>query len=318
MTKATEQIAIATLRKYLESQKWDGNIISDKLITTFIEKWIRCKNRKKQIKPYVIDDLIWTVILAIDRIQEKILLSQKSLVKLTAKRYAMTIFSEQLYRAKRAEAISPGNALLIIEDLLNIKSNWWAKCSAICFAITMCTGARMIDTTRLYWEDLFEEKIESRHYIVIPLRVSKSNQMAKRSEQLTYQINDDNIIKLDQLLKFWKNYNGNQEKGKIFNAGQKISTQKLVGYISRRSKKLGLGNITGHSGRYSILSALFEHNIDDSSKKLFMHWSPGSQMPLHYRSTMLETSKVGAAFNLSKNYYNRKITVKKSNENNIQ
>jgi integrase len=305
MTKISEQIAIATLSIFLKSRKWDGGLISDKNITTFIQKWIRCKNRKLKIKPYIIDDIIWTTILAIDKLQEKILLNQKSLVKVTAKRCAMKIFGENLYRAKRAKPITPENALKIIENLLQDKSNWWSKCAAICFAITICTGARMIDTTRLYWEDIFEEENNSGAYIVIPLRISKSNQLAKRSEQLTFKKDENNIIKLDDLLDFWKKFSNSNGKGLIFNAGEKISTQKLVGYISRRSKKLGLGQITGHSGRYTVLSALFEHGIDDSSKKLFMHWSPGSEMPLHYRSTMLETSKIGACYNLSKNNYNK-------------
>jgi hypothetical protein len=307
MTKKSEKIAMATLENFLKTQKWDGILIPDKLIKIFIEKWIRCKNKKLDIKPYVIDNTIWHTILSIDKIQGKILLSQKSLVKLIAKQYAMKIFGEKLYRAKRANTITTGDAWLIIKSLLEPKTNWWSKCSAICFAITMCTGARMIDTTRLYWEDIFTEENESGRYLVFPLRVSKSNQMAKRAEQLTYKIEPDNIIKLDCLLENWKKYTIKSNLGKIFDAGEPISPQKLVGYISRKAKKLNLGPISGHSGRYSILKALFEFDIDDNSKKLFMHWSPGSQMPLHYRSVMLETSKIGAAFNLSKNNYNKNI-----------
>jgi hypothetical protein len=304
MTKKSEEIAVATLRYFLDTQKWDGGLISDKNIENFVKKWIRCKNRKRDIKPYVIDDTIWTTILAIDELQGRILLKQKSLVKLTAKRYAMKIFSQKLYRAKRAKPITPEDALSIINDLMINRTNWWAKCSAVCFAITMCTGARMIDATRLYWDDMYEETNDSGTYLIIPLRISKSNQMAKRSEQLTYKINDNNIIKLDIIINYWKKFTNNLGLGPMFNAGETIPTQKLVGYISRRSKKLGLGNVTGHSGRYTVLAALFEHKIDDNSKKLFMHWSPGSEMPLHYRSTMLETSKIGACFNLSKNKYN--------------
>ena len=100
-------------------------------------------------------------------------------------------------------------------------------------------------------------------------------------------------------------YTASTGKGLIFNPGLNLSTQKIVGYISRRAKKLGLGKITGHSGRYSILSSLFKNNIDDDTKKLFMHWSPGSQMPTHYRGIMLETSEIGAAYILSKHNYNR-------------
>ena len=96
MTKTSEKIAVATLSKFLESRKWDGGLISDENIIIFIQKWIRCKNRKMKIKPYIIDDIIWTSILAIDKLQEKILLYQKSLVKLTAKRCAMKIFGENL------------------------------------------------------------------------------------------------------------------------------------------------------------------------------------------------------------------------------
>ena len=304
MTKKSEETAFATLKFFLKTQKWDGEIIPDKIIEIFVQKWIRCRNRKREIKPYIIDDTIWTTILAIDQIQGKILLKQKSIVKLTAKRLAMKIFSEKLYRAKTAKPVSPGDALIIIEDLMKNRTNWWAKCSAVCFAITMCTGARMIDTTRLYWDDLYEETNDSGSYLVLPLRISKSNQLAKRSEQLTYKIDSQNIIKLDIIINNWKTFTNSVGKGPMFYAGEKIPTQKLVGYISRRSKKLGLGNITGHSGRYTVLAALFEHKIDDSSKKLFMHWSPGSEMPIHYRSTRLETSKIGACFNLSKNKYN--------------
>ena len=82
MTKKSEETAVATLKFFLKTQKWDGGLISDKNIEVFVQKWIRCKNRKKEIKPYIIDDTIWTTILAIDEIQGKILLKQKSLVKL--------------------------------------------------------------------------------------------------------------------------------------------------------------------------------------------------------------------------------------------
>ena len=128
----------------------------------------------------------------------------------------------------------------------------------------------------------------------------------RRPEQLTFRINKNNIIQLERLISAWQIYNKNSNRGKMFENKEVVNTQKIVGYINRTLVKNKIDiKIGGHSGRNSVLLQCFEKQIDETSLKIYLRWTPNSNMHIHYRNLLLETSHVGTAYKLFKKNFNQ-------------
>jgi hypothetical protein len=311
MTKKTIEKTYRTLLKFLKKKNIEPTKLTDEILETFITKWINYHNRNNDIKPYKVENIHYDTILAVEKIQGKIGIGQKSILKRGANRAAMKIFEKRLYRPTRAPVIPMVKVLEVIEILWTKDFNWWTRAAAVLLGITFTTGARMMDGLRLYWEDIYYEENQSGKYLILPVRVSKNNLNPKRPEQLTFRINNNNIIQLERLISAWQTYTHNNGKGKMFESKEIVNTQKIVGYINRTLSKNKLNfKIGGHSGRNSVLLQCFENKIDETGLKIYLRWTPNSNMHIHYRSLLLETSKVGTAYKLFKEKFNQQKIIK--------
>jgi hypothetical protein len=295
-----------TLEKYLKQKDQTYKLIKESILEKFITKWINYHNKNNSIKPYLIENLQFETILGVEHIQGNIKISQKSAIKKAANRAAKLIFEKRLYRPNRAPVIPLKRIFEIIELLWTKDYNWWTRAAAVLLGITFTTGARMMDGLRLYWDDIYKEKNPSGEYLILPIRVSKNNLNPKRAEQLTFRIDNNNIIRLEKLISAWQIYNNHKSKGEMFGHKEVVNTQKIVGYIKRVliKNKIDL-KIGGHSGRNSVLLNCFEKQIDETGLKIYLRWTPNSNMHIHYRNMLLETSHVGAAFKLYKADFNQ-------------
>jgi hypothetical protein len=309
MTAKSIEETYNILKKFLQKKTNDTHIISNEILRKFTTKLINYHNKLGTIKPYRIENLQFYIILAVEKIQGQVKICQKSTIKKAANRAAKCIFEKRLYRPTRAPVIPIEKVFEIIELLWTTNYNWWTRASAVLLGITFTTGARMMDGLRLYWEDIHIEETQSGKYLLLPVRVSKNNMNPKRAEQLTFRIDKNNIIQLERLISAWQIYNNNNCKGKVFENTEVVNTQKIVGYINRTLLKNKLDvKIGGHSGRNSVLLQCFEKQIDETGLKIYLRWTPNSNMHIHYRNLLLETSHVGTAYKLFKENFNQQTS----------
>ena len=290
------------LKKFMKKKeiaKWKD--LKEKHVIKFIRKWFKGQENNKKLKPYVVENLIINLQNILDLKTGTVPKMMKARINKIIKRKAQILFEQIEIKRSRADVFDLDTISKAIKTLWK-KENDKAKAAAVILAITFTTGARTIDAMRVNVRRMKIEQTEAGRFLIMTLNTSKTNQIGKFQEQLTFKIDENNKIKTDKIIQKWLKYY--KPRKNMFK--DNFKARHIIYQFKVISRELGLkGTITGHSGRNTTLLQLYKANVDDESKKLFMRWRANSQMPLHYRNILLETSDMGAAAKLAKNKFNQ-------------
>ena len=126
----------------------------------------------------------------------------KQSLKKQANKLARTLFTEEHHAQKKANTFT----LQEVESMINIL--WFKgipeKETAIMMIFTFSCGNRKGDLQYTNWRDLKYETKPNGRFIVIPLKVSKTNPMALKIETITIKIRNRSIWDVERKLNFLK------------------------------------------------------------------------------------------------------------------
>jgi hypothetical protein len=276
------------------------NKLTEEAILTFFKKWVKLKSKTNKIKPYALNNMNYYLLKVVnDRnlLTNKYSIFKSKLKKLTNK-MAKKLFSKKLQETKRADIFSMSE-IDEISDALWL-GNAMSKAASVKLKITFMTGCRSGDLNSCYWRDIKRIKNKGDIFYSIPMRYSKTNPRSLKKEYITIRESNDSRWSILNLLTKYNKYlvETGQFKSRIF---PDKPTRAFVYYYEKVAKKLGyLKRLTGHSGRNSTLVRLFEANVSTEDICIQYHWKRSSEMVFHYRNILLETTKLGAPYALSK------------------
>ena len=106
---------------------------------------------------------------------------------------------------------------------------------AVAMAITFLSGCRMQEALSVMIEDLkYYTNEEGIRYLVIPVRVSKTNPYCLTAESLHIPILEGAILPIADKVEYLK---GGRSRGKLFRHDKKITTNKATYHMSAMAKK---------------------------------------------------------------------------------
>jgi hypothetical protein len=274
--------------------------LTEETILTFFKKWVKLKSKNSIIRPYALNNMSYYLLKIVnDRnlIKHKYSIFKSKLKKLT-NIIAKKLFSSKLQETKRAEIFSMSEIYEIAEALW--LGNAMSKAASVKLKITFMTGCRSGDLNSCYWKDIKKIDNKGEIFYSIPMRYSKTNPRALKKEHITIRESNDSRWSILKILTKYNDYLVQTEQ-----LGNKIfpdkPTRAFVYYYEKVAKKLGyIKRLTGHSGRNSTLVRLFEANVPTEDICIQYHWRRNSEMVFHYRNILLETTKLGAPYALSK------------------
>ena len=271
------------------------------IINLFIEKRIQKWDELNKLRPYRIENLKIYMYHILEHLGISLTTSLRSQIKNHINKIARPLLEANSYFNKRAPTFDLHTIDRAIRELLKGKHPK-DQAAATIMAMAFTTGARIQDLMNVRTERIIAIGNKTGHYLKIVMKTSKSNPIAKNPEQLTFMRHNNNIIKTDEILKSWISTSGNKTglTFKNFTAKQMINRFRAV------SRKLNISPpITGHSGRNSMVAALYESNVDKDSKIIKMRWTADTQMHMHYRQTLMEETVCGATYQLHQGKFNQ-------------
>ena len=132
----------------------------------------------------------------------KILPIVKQALKKEANKLARTLFTNDFHAPKKANTFSLKDAELIIDFL------WYQgipeKETSIMMIFSFMSGNRIGDLQYTNWSDLKYENRKNGRFVLIPLKVSKTNPMALKIETVTMKIRENKIWNVELKLNYLK------------------------------------------------------------------------------------------------------------------
>ena len=288
--------------KLLSKFQRDMNItkLTEETILVFFKKWVKLKTKFTVLKPYRLNTMSYYILKII---QDKKLLQEtwsnfKSKLKRLTNKIAKKIFSTKLHETKQAEIFSMSEIKEISDALW--QGNAMSKAASVKLQISFMSGCRNGDLNSCYWADVKTVWNNTDCYIILPMRWSKTNPRALKKEHITIMEDKNPDWNIKNILEKYKNFliDNKQLKKKMF---PDKPTRAFVYYYEKIAKRLGYKKrLTGHSGRNSTLVRLFQSGTTTENICIQYHWKRDSQMIFRYRNTLLETTKLGAPYALSK------------------
>jgi len=277
-------------------ENWEE--VNIKNIEEFIQWQIETWNKKKNLLSYKCENLK----IDIRYILEACDVPVTTLIKQKIRNKIFSVASPIIEQNPTADNRAPVFGLKTVKQVLEKlwKGDDTDKATAAILAITFTTGARIVDTTKIRRSRIKLVKNKTGYYLKIAMKTSKSNPIGRNPEQLTYKLGKNNIIKMDLFLAKWL-ATSQDKKDLVFPFAPKT----IINRSRAVCQKMGINPpITGHSGRNSVVKALYDAKVDHDSKIIKMRWVPNSKMPIHYRALLLEESTAGATFQLFQNKFN--------------
>ena len=289
-------------RNIIEKFKRDTNrrILTTDIALICFKQWVKGKVKIKPIKPYLLNSMAYWFSKIILGSQYLVGNDQifKSNLRKEVNKIAKKLFTKKLHISKRAKLFPLGKIDKIATYLW--KGNLMSKASAIVLRITFLSGCRCGDLSLVFWDDMRLTKNTDGLFLSLPMRASKTNPRCLKKEFITMKIYETpnwNILAL--LIEYKKLL---IEEGvytkTIF---PKKPTKNYAYYFDKGRRKLGFTmKITGHSGRNSTIKRMFLAEVSSESICIQLHWKRDSQMIFRYRDTLMETTNVGAPYQLHK------------------
>ena len=168
----------------------------------------------------------------------------------------------------------------------------------LCF--NFLSGCRVNDLKYANFSDLVFEQNDSGKYVSIPLKISKTNPMSLKTEQITVLIKQNTIWDVEYKLNYIKEYRL-KNKLKLHRIFTINSTSGFVYQMEKGRINCGFSKkLSGHSGRNSVLKRMLLAEVSDDNICLSFNWKRDSEMLFRYRNSMIERSNRGAQFLLDK------------------
>jgi hypothetical protein len=297
--------SIETTKLLLDIFVTDKNLekLSKKDVIEFFQRWVRKRNRIEIIKPYKLNAMLYQISKIIKYYLKdiKLLPIIKQSLKKEANKLARNLFTEDFHGPKKANTFSLKEAEKMIEFL------WFKgipeKETSIMMIFSFLSGNRIGDLQYTNWRDLkYEDRINGR-FIVIPLKVSKTNPMALKLETVTMKIRKQRIWNVELKLNFLKNVKINSKSDRIF---ENRTTKSFVYYMEKARKSLNFDKpISAHSGRNSCVERMLLAGVNSDNICVAFNWARGSEMLYRYRNRLIETSIMGAQHKLCE--YDNKV-----------
>ena len=288
LARATKQLFKYMMKKNL---RWDE--LHPEHISKFVKDVIWTKFSKKlKLKPYVIRQVKYNTLYILKlKFVNNLELFRRAIDR-GARKASEIIYQLVRPTITQADIFSLNEALAIVEWLSEFNEKH--KRAALMLNISFLTAGRTGDLLCLWWETTKVIKKGEDIYWVSEIRCGKNNKIPKTRQQLTIKIGEK-TTKLFEELWDWYVMVENKKgftKGRLF----ETSTGAVTYYYKKASSKLGFNirRVTGHSGRNSTLTRLFEAKVSDTNINLFMRWKKNSSMIYDYRNMLLETSNIAA------------------------
>ena len=146
-------------------------------------------------------------------------------LKKLANKWAKKLYTEKNYAPKKANTFEMFEIEIIIKYLWSLGIREKEASLMLCF--NFLTGCRVGDLKFANFKDLEYVENESGHYITIPLKISKTNPMSLKTEQITVKIKPNTVWDVNYKLNYLKNYRleNNKKLGRIF------QTKSTSGYV---------------------------------------------------------------------------------------
>jgi integrase len=261
-------------------------------VLEFFKRWVKKRNKIELILPYKLNNMLFQLskIVKYYLKDKKYLPIIKQSLKKEANKLARTLFTDKHHAQNKANTFT-------LHEVEGMIINLWYKGipekeTAIMLIFSFSCGNRIGDLQFTNWSDLkFESKPEGR-FIVIPLKVSKTNPMALKIETITIKIRKRSVWDVERKLEFLKNLKRPRDSDRIFN---NRTTKSFVYYMEKARKELHLKNpISAHSGRNSCVERMLLAGVNSDNICVAFNWTRGSDMLYRYRNKLIETSVMGA------------------------
>ena len=161
----------------------------------------------------------------------------------------------------------------------------------------------MIDTLRMRWEDMSYINNSTGNFVVYKVRCSKANMLGRRPERVSLLRISEKYLDAYDLLRKWWEIKGRPVDGLVFQyrEGKHPQTTAFVRAARKAAEFLKWPKAYwpgAHSGRNSVILLLLKLKVPMHQIKIFMRWSPNSNMPTYYQNIQLETTDEGIPFKL--------------------
>ena len=270
--------------------------LTKKDVVEFFQRWVKKRNRIEIIKPYKLNAMLFQLSKIIKYYLKdiKTLPIVKQSLKKEANRLARILFTDDFHGPKKANTFTLKEAEQIIDHL------WYQgtpeKETSIMMIFSFLSGNRIGDLQYTNWRDLRYENRDNGRFILIPLKVSKTNPMALKIETVTMKIRKQKIWNVELKLNFLKNLKTNSKSDRIF---ENRTTKSFVYYMEKARKSLNFKkSISAHSGRNSCVERMLLAGVNGDNICVAFNWARGSEMLYRYRNRLIETSIMGAQHKL--------------------
>jgi len=288
LTKATKQLS-----KYLTKKNIKWEELHPHHISKFVKDLIWTKFTKQlKLKPYIIRQVKYNTLFILKlKFGGNLELFRRAIDR-GARKASEIVYHLVRPVISQADIFSLKEALEMVEWLSGFNEKH--KRAALMLNICFLTAGRTGDLLCLWWETTKVVNNGKGIFWISEIRCGKNNKIPKTRQQLTIEIGGEST-KLFEELWDWYVMNEHQkgyDKGKVFDT----YTGAVTYYYKKASNKLGynIRRVTGHSGRNSTLTRLFEAKVSDTNINLFMRWNKDSKMIFNYRNMLLETSNIAA------------------------
>ena len=270
-------------------------------IIDFFQKWVEKRNRVEEIRPYRLNLMQFMT----SKIIKYYLKDMKNLpiirqkLKKLANTLARTMFTEKLWAPHKAEIFELNDVSKIITYLWELGVA--EKETSVMLIFTFMAGNRVADLQFSNWNEISITQNKNGRWLSIPLKISKTNPLGMKKEQITVKLKPKNSIwDLETKLIELRNYKRSKDihSNRIFNGR---STASFVYHMEKGRQAVGLkGKISGHSGRNSVCKRLLTANVKSEHICVTFNWARDSQMLFRYRNDLIEKSNQGAQYELDK------------------
>jgi len=298
-----------TIKECLSYKEKTGTKIWKYQTTLDFLQWWFLQKRSKSTK-YAAVNLsrkLRMVALAADELCYNIPDRERLLLKQTVASWENKLVSIQPTNLKRAPFLGIKQLRKLVKQLWHYdpsnRSKWLNKATAIAMLFCWRGGCRMIDTLRMRWEDMAFISNKSGDFIIYKVRCSKANMLGRRPERVSLLIIPDKYLDAYGLLKKWWIIKNRPLEGHVFQYREAKLPQTTAFVRAARKaaeflkwpKPYWPG---AHSGRNSVILLLLKLKVPMHQIKIFMRWSPNSNMPTYYQNIKLETTDEGVPFKL--------------------
>ena len=278
-------------------------------VTEFFEKWVIKRNRLETVKPYRLNLMMFMTSKTVKyflKDSKNLPIVRQKLKKLSNK-LARTMFTDKIWAPHKAEIFELNDVAKIINYLWNLGIA--EKETSIMLIFNFLSGNRVGDLFFSNWSDIKITQNKHGRWLSVPLKVSKTNPLGLKKEQITVKLKQNTIWDVENKLKILKKLKDELKfkSSKIFN---NRSTASFVYHMEKGRQAVGLnGKISGHSDRNSVCKRMLLAEINPENICVSFNWTRDSQMLFRYRNDIIEKSDKGAQYELDKFDNNNNLTL---------